>query len=607
MKHLFTSLFACLLTLLAGVPAVAQSGLHKVRAAAATAPRAASQVTLTQCAAAVYNTGQDGLGNYYIIFSEKGDVTVDLANGTVSASDDNLLFLDLYATASSPIVLPEGTYTAGDSGAMTFSEYTYSSYYNANGAEESANALSAVNVKRADDGTYTITATDVQGATYTYTGKISFVDPSANTHVFPQIGADINVTCTGGMGFYHGNLYESKTGNMYINLFTGAFDPETGGMTETGYNLSLCVFSRLFPDSKQAHVMPGTYTMARNFQTDTYYPGMEIDYMGVTIPFGTYVKQRRAMTGSDTDYAYAYIVDGTITITDGTESGKYNVTVDCITDDGHTVKATATDVEFPVTDLSDDKPAAVVSNLNDDVALNLDYVKTARAYYSGKQNGTHVFTVDIGSPAGRDGNEGDLMRMEFQTGLDANDLREGTYQLMEQNHLWTNLYAPYKLTQGYFTDEGELTGTRYWHFAEGRYQVVDLYAAVISGSVSVERVKGSDTDYHFTIDVADGNGFYIQGEWTGPLEKNYNPADIEVDTGIAQATTAQGNRLTVAYGADGSLTLEGVADDAEVSLYGVDGRLALTQHGAHVAASALPAGVYVVKAAGFAPVKVVKR
>lgn len=606
MKHTLNFL-TLLLALVLAVPAMAQTKRHKVKAPAAStvAAQADQQITLTQCVAAVYANVSGGLGNYYLIFSEKGGASFDMENGAIVTKDDNTLVIDAYALASSPIVMPEGVYSPAESSAVTdmsyTTDYSYSIVFDASGKEASSSLLkNGVQVSKAEDGAYTISATDKNNVTYTYTGKLNFTDPSANTHVFPQISADVNATCTGGLAYYHGNLYQSKTGNMYINLFDGDFDPETGGMTGLGYNLSLCVFNRLFPNSKNATVLPGTYTVARNFHSGTYYPGMEIDYMGMTMPFGSYVKQRKSLSGNDNDYAYAYIVDGTITIEEGSEAGKFNVTVDCVADDGHVVKATATNVAFPVTDLSDDKPAAVVSTLTEDVDLKLDYVQKARAYFRGEQNGCNVFRVDIGSPSGRDGSEGDILRMDFLADVTASDLPEGTYELMEENHLWDTYYAPFKLVQGYFEDAGDLSGTRYEHFAEGKLNVMDNYAAVISGRVGVEKVSGTD-NYRFSIDVADGNGFFIKGEWTGPVEKNYTP------TGIGEVSTSENDRLVVVSAADGQLTLQGVASTEGVNIYTADGRLALSSRGAKVNAVSLPQGVYIIKAEGKQPVKFIKK
>jgi tricorn protease-like protein len=79
------------------------------------------------------------------------------------------------------------------------------------------------------------------------------------------------------------------------------------------------------------------------------------------------------------------------------------------------VTGTAKNIKFNIVDVSDDKEKYVESNLDRDVQLNLDYIKKARVYFLGNQNGVNIFTVDLGSPSGKDGDEGDLLRMEFQT------------------------------------------------------------------------------------------------------------------------------------------------------------------------------------------------
>ena len=409
---------------------------------------------------------------------------------------------------------------------------------------------------------------------------------SGGTSVYPQISSDINATFTGGMAFYHGNLMKSNTGNIYINLYNCDFDSETGAMKAKGYNLSICAFNRLFGDPKKATVLPGVYTVARNFNKETYFPGMEIDYSGMTVIMGTYIKQRKAMSGADTDYAYGYITEGTITITEGDKENTFNFNIDCTTDRGHKVRGTARNVAFTYVDKSDDKKKAIVSNLNDDVTLDLNYIKTARVYHLGLQNGVNVFSVDIGSPSGKDGNEGDLFKMEFQTAPNASGIVPGTYELMEQNHLWTKLYAPYKMTQGYFDEWGELIGTRYWHFAKDRYQVVDTFAVVTSGRVSVELLENNN--YKFTIDVTDGNGFLIKGIWSGPMEINYDPTSIsEVTDREYTNIHLEGNTLV--------LDRE-QKNNATTHIFTADGRLALVATGTRrIDISSLGKGLYIIK------------
>lgn len=601
MKH-FLHTLTLVLAVLAAVPALAQGNLRKAQAhtSATPATRATSEVKLTQCVAAVYGVGEDGLADYYLIFSEKGGATFNMSEGTITTADDHILTLDMYAGPSSPIELPAGTYSPAESGSMTYmSDYSCSFYFGSNGTEESSQLLSGGVTVEYDGTNYTISATDAAGTTYTYSGAITFTDPTGSTYVYPQIGADVNTTFTGGMGIYHGNLYESNTGNMYINLFDCDFDKETGEMLGTGYSLALCAFNKLFTNPANARVMPGTYTMARNFKTNTYYPGLEMDYIGVTIVFGSYVKQRKSMTDTDDDYAFAYVQDGTVTITEGSADDKYNISVDCTTADGHRIKATATDIEFVIIDMSDDEGKSAVSNLDHDVDLSLDYITKARAYFNGEQNGTNVFTIDLGSPSGKDGTEGDLLRIELQTSTTRDDFPTGSYEVMEENHLWTNLYAPYMLTQGYFTDQGELTGTRYWHFAKDRYCVVDTFAAVVYGSVGIEKAAETD-EYTFTIALEDGNGYAIRGLWTGPVEKNYEY------TGIGQVST-DGGVGSYSVSPDGTITLGGITSGAQVSVYSADGRLAKRTSGAQVSFSNLPQGIYIIRPEGGKPIKYIKK
>ncbi len=600
-KSLLLATFA--LSLLA-IPAAAQTTYTKAHAsmssiknAAKAKPVADAQVTtLTSVVAAYYTKASTGvvLDNYYLVLSDKSDATYDDAQGSIDATDAKVITLDLYGPATGSTILPAGEYVADgsvdDAEQVYDPDYSFADYYNANGKSLSDPPLITgnVSVTKNTDGTYTLTFADAEGTSYTYTGALSFYDRNGSNTVYPQITTDVNTTFTGGLAFYHGNLMESNTGNIYINLYDCDFDDTTGAMNGKGFNLSICAFNRLFGDPAQAKIVPGTYTVARNFNVNTYFPGMEIDYSGITVLMGTYIKQRKAMSGADSDYAFGYITDGTITITDGDESGTYNFEVDCTTDRGHKIKGTAKNISFNIIDMSDDDTKSAVSNLDHDVTLDLDYIKTARAYYTGRQNGVNVFVVDIGSPSGKDGNEGDLFKMEFQTSTSASELPAGTYELMEENHLWTNLYAPYKLTQGYFDNYGELIGTRYWHFAKDRYQVVDTFASVITGRVGVEVLENKN--YKFTIDCADGRGFLIQGEWTGPLELNY-------DTATAIESLSDDKKVGV-YVSGSTVSVSGAAADDKVSIYAADGQLVAEGKGnGPIQTGTLGGGLYIVKVA----------
>ena len=169
---------------------------------------------------------------------------------------------------------------------------------------------------------------------------------------------------------------------------------------------------------------------------------------------------------------------------------------------------------------------------------------------------------------------------------------------MENDHLWTNLYAPYKMTRGYFDNVGGRTGTRYEHFEKGRYCVVDSFAFVYSGRVGVEQLAGEE--YKFTIELADGKGYLIQGEWSGPVELNYDPSTglDGVDGVEAAAVKLVGNTLLVASAVKGE----------RLAVYTVGGQHVLAADATSpVDVSSLHSGVYVVRTSNGVITKIVKR
>ncbi len=562
------------------------------------APKAAETAQLNSLVIAGYfpasASSEEGMDNYYLILADNNDVSYDGKNGTIKATNANVAILDLYAPENTDeennvMSLPTGTFnTEGDL------HYNYEgSYVTAYDAEGNDNGGADIDggitiTKQINDDNvelYTISFQDSEGTTYVYNGEVSLTNMvSGGATVYPQMTTDIkDAKFTGGLGYYYGNLMESNTGNLVLDLYTGEYDEETGGMTGKGLDFTINLYNRLFGNPKDATVVPGTYTVARNFKVNTFFPGMEIDYMGMTILMGTYVKRRKAVTGLTTDYDYCYIADGTITITEGEKEGTFDFVIDCVTDRGHKVTGTAKGISFKITDKSEKSNKDVHSNLTEDVNLNFDRVAKSRIYSLGEQNGVQVFTVDLGSPSGKDDPTGegdqDLLRMEFQAAAGSKYLPEGTYTLMKNSHLYTNEYAPFKMTRGYFDDLGGRTGTVYQHFqkcadpATRLWWVMDKYAIVYSGTVGV--TKTDNNHYKFVIDLYDGQGFKITGEYDKEMEYNYDPESIS--TGI-----------------------NGIVDNAngesKTEVYTVDGQLIKTVN-ATAAASVqnMPAGIYLVK------------
>ena len=539
-------------------------------------------------------SGEDGYENYYLKLSDKADVSYDAEKGNTTAANAIVASLDLYAPDGTGMDLPTGTFAAGEGNLHFDSDLSYVERFDANGNTDGGTDLDGdVTVtKNAETGSYTLSFKDESGVTYSYEGELSFSDmTSGGSNVYPQITTDINTTFTGGLAYYYGNLMESNTGNMVIDLYDGEYNPETGGMTSKGIDLTINLYNRLFGDPKEAILVPGTYTVARNFKVNTFFPGMEVDYMGMTIPMGTYVKRRKAMNNLDSDYDYAWIVSGTITITEGEKEGTFDLVIDCLTDRGYKVKGTAKGISFPVSDLSEKNTKDVDSNLTEDVNLNFDRVPKSRIYSLGVQNGVQVFTVDLGSPSGKDDQDGkgdqDLLRMEFQAAEGSAYLPEGTYRLMEDSHLYTNEYAPFMMTRGYFDSMGGRTGTKYEHFRANPDPeihlpwVVDKFATIYSGTVGVS--KTDNTHYKFVIDLFDGNGFEIKGEFDKEMIYCYTPEAI---TGINGVFVDAANKSEV---------------------YSLDGQLLKTVNAsASESVSNLPSGIYLVKSNN-KTIKIVKK
>lgn len=561
------------------------------------ASRATQTVKIIPYAIGNYYAAGD-TDNFYMMFAEKQNATYDGASGTINAHDCEVLFLDVYTGHIDDANLPVGEYTPSDDvdGAGTYcTNYSYIAYYDANGNQSLVTPLTGnVSIKKAENGNYVVTAC-TEETSYTYAGPLTF-RRSDDAYVYDQINADIVVdqSFKTGLGNYEGNLFQSNTGNMYINLYNVDIDTETGAMKDYGYDIAISAFHVLFADPKKASVRPGTYTMARNFKRETFYPGMEVTYMEMTIPFGSYVKQLK----TDGKNYYAYITDGTITITQA-EDGSYSFTFDCVTADGHTLTGSTSGVKFTINDLSDDKPAATVSTLEEDHELDLDYVKTAHVYKYDDENDCSVFVAFIGMPSGEDGIEGDLFRMEFLTELGSTTLPAGNYELMEENHRYTNLYAPYKLVQGYFNDNGALIGTRYLHYEEGRNCIMDHLAPVVSGNISVEDLGGGKV--RFDVDTYDDAFNRIYGIWQG----NVTPGDII--SGISELPVLDRPALRIDRLGANHWLLCGVADGETVEVYNASGTLVSRSTGAFLRTGSLMPGVYVVKAADFQPVKIIKK
>lgn len=543
----------------------------------------AADIDMGTSVVAFYEGVNSKLANYYVVLSSNTTTRYSSSTGTVSMTGEGyMLTLDLYAvpSISKPIRIPGGTYTDGDgSREFTYSadtEYTYLMRFNSEGNAVAAYGISdPVELTVDDNGNYSISVNvkvDGKSTSVSFNGQIPFEDTQETPLVWPQIKQDLDMTFTNARAVYDGNLWGSNTGEFYLS-FSDVELTEGGTMSVAGgTRYAIMLFNKLFSNSKEAAIMEGVYSPAKNFKRETFYPGCEMDYMGMTFPMGFYVQKHMPGIAEDSNMGYSYVTDGTVTITIG-EDGLYDVVIDCVSSYGHKIRGTYHG-EIPVTDQSDDKSSgAHISTLENDVECDLEQIPVARLQYAGVNGNPtqcHSLILDIGSPSGKDqalvDNGGDIMRFEFLQSLDQPYLLEGTYTVMEEP--WSNYYAPFRLAQGHWskTALGDLSGTRYMHFIEGRYLVMDHLAPAVEGTVGV--TKNADDTYTIKFHLIDDAYFYITGEWTGPVQYTYDPKEVlastvAIESGIADVTLTR-------TGAD-TYRLENLRPGASVEVVGING------------------------------------
>lgn len=600
MKKLLLSLLSASVLTMSGTATAAP--LAKVKNSAksnisALAANDATEYTFATQMAGFYTSpkSEDSkAGNYYALLSTNPDDTYVGSTGDIVSKDAMVLTLDLYAPASpiSDISLQEGGYRVSDETEIKepfrySSEYTMLFYYNSKGEQESGAYLTDEIIITHNGGNNYTLETSVsyngQERKIHYTGPLTFTSDEVPATYYTQIRQNLDLTMDkGGVAFYHGNLYENNTGNIYINIFDCDFDPETGAMNEDGYSFALCVLGRLFGKGVPPHPLAGVYEGSRSLARGTWFPGMEMDYMGIPMLMGSYVRQK--VNGS---YRYSYLKTGTVEIEE-LGGNEFKIVIDAVSDLGFTVKGTFTG-EITTRDDRVKDPVSI-STLIDDVDLDLDKIPVARIYHNGIKYDHRSLVLDIGSPSGKDeelADGGDILRMEFIVSPTVARLQEGTYTVMENKS--GNYYAPYKLTKGYFANGGELVGTRYNHFKEGSYWVFDEYAPADAGTVGV--IKNEDDTYTFNIDLTDDANFYIRGTWTGPVLYQYNPEDI-----VSSISTigADNSEINVEF-ANNQLHVYG-AENVPVQVFNISGTLVNETEGeTTIDLSHLANGVYIVK------------
>ena len=538
--------------------------------------------------------------NYYLMLSDKEDATYNYKTGAVSLQEGYVLTLDLYNVASAPLALQTGTYGVSyDMTPFTMSpDASQLSYYTA-GRPASPTVSSPVEVSREGDGIYTLqtTVTDpVSGQTreLKYVGRLPISDVNEKPASFPMLRKDVidAEIKAGGIAYYYGITDYSDNGVTYLNFYSSTFDQTTGALTGDGINLSMMIAHKRMAKDKYT-IESGVYEDALTFDRQTWYPCREIEYnIGeyVSVPFGSYIRIRE----NGGEYVYGYLKSGTLTLEFDPATKQISGTLDAYTDLGFHVTANLGGTI--IYDMSSASVPPTVSNLTDDVELDLDYLEVGRLWHRGEKAGCRAFTLDLGSPAGRDSEPGvaaDLLRVEFFTPLDEAVVKPGLYTVVKRRWNSNELaaggtYEPMSIGQGWSMVDG---GSSYRHFQEGMTYVYDLFAPVQSGTI---RVDTEDyVNYSFEIDLRDDAEYKITGLWQNkPIEYMYDRQALEEElSGVA--TVADGIvGLQVVVNGREIMALN--AGDAPMALYDLNGRMVMSGDATQVLdASGLGSGVYV--------------
>lgn len=572
-KSLLAIVGAALMAMTGNATVVKSAAVGHQPMSAPMASRANQVFNLTQNVVSFYDSKSYTTPNYYIVLSDDPNATYDANNGLITnIYNGYCLFLDLYNVETNPVAVPAGVYypteAASPAPGTYTTEYSYFAFYDGSGQQAASIKLDGdVNIDLDENGVYTVVAKVTQDGTtldLRYEGRLGMSNTHDKPTVYPQLKKDVNVKMTGGVAFYQGVSDVSGQGATYLNLYSGKFDPETGAMTEPGSTIAMLIGHKKFMKKESYTLVPGTYEVSYTVNRFTWYPAREVDYSGMTMVFGSYYREMAYNVDQTKDYKYGYLKTGVLEIEEA-EGGNFKATLRAKTDLGYEVDV---DFEGPVTMQWANIPgSASVSNLTDDVALDLDKIKKARVWHTNIIGGCRSFILDIGSPAGRDEEinfGGDLFRMEIFTDIHESTIPEGTYTVVERRWNDNELraggkYQPFQLNKGHFTEMGGSTGTRYTHFKEGSYCVEDLHGPAEEGTIGIKIEENGD--YTFTINIMDDAGWYITGGWSGPLDLQYDPEalaasvrEISADNSNSLTAWVDGTKLRVG-GAEGALSL----------------------------------------------------
>ena len=363
----------------------------------------------------------------------------------------------------------------------------------------------------------------------------------------PQIGKDVEFEGVEATALYYGNLFDSATGMMLINIFDENYDIKG----KDGYCVSLVVFSDLFGNPKNARLIPGKYTMSKGLEYGTWLPAMEVNYYGIPMVMGSYAHYLDAR-GEKATEKYSYGAEGEIEITELADNAGFTVNYDLFSNDGYRIRGSYTG-KIPVIDNSDDKgDDDGTSTLEKDYDMDLSmwdcaYVAPLNRIWVGGMgyydiDGEALKNIKPTYPApfglqyvyiglkGDDG-EGDRVLLELLVNDDAETyITPGTYPCTEDR--FPEHFVPGHMMRGIML-EGDFASSSFVHLNEKTH--MDQHANFYGGEVTITKAEGGDNWFTFDIDGICVRKHHVRGSWTGPVYR-YKGTDPVVEwPGASQA------------------------------------------------------------------------
>ncbi len=472
-----------------------------------------------------------------------GDYYVGLSN----EEQTQMFFFDLYAPRAidpDKAVLPDGTYRWDPDD--SFAEFTccnaeYSNYYYFDPAQDGENyvaysdvVMTVTNSETATKIVAMVTLETGEKVRCAFEGQLQTSNESGDLRL---IGEDVSgLKFSYAEGYYHGDYYESGTGNFALNFADVPIS--NGHLTEPGNLLFVDLSTTLFENPQDAVLEEGTYTISADHIKGTFMPCKVIDApFGYSFATGTFCERMNA----DYEYFYAVVTGGTVTVAKSGDGYKFDF--DFETNDGHTFKASY-EGELPIENLAGGPSDE--STLTGDSDIDFEMVRTATLYYYGDyyKNGMDNWTLLI-----TNGEEGsDAFQAEFlspKAGL-ASGLPSGYYNLLETLDTQSQYFIP-----GTMTSDG-LAGT--WYVggltADGQ---ATKYAPAKAGSIYV--MPRGEGKYMFVIDCYDKaeGGNYFGAMWNGSV--------TVVDESGSEASAPRALSAPVVRKSDRAASRESVAAD----------------------------------------------